>query len=93
MMSEHWDILREVAEDLGQSIAQVDAAVSGYFHRLLQRVHEGKDVRVPSIAGFSVGNRKARQGRNLRTGAPLEVPAARVLRVKPAKAVRELLNQ
>lgn len=44
-----------------------------------------------SLAGFGtfeVAQRKARQGRNPQTGMPIKIPASRVVKFKPAKAIK-----
>jgi len=51
------------------------------------------EITLPRIGKFSVGRRAARTGRNPRTGEAIEIPARRVVRFKPAKCLREAVEE
>ena len=51
------------------------------------------EITLPRIGKFSVVERAARTGRNPRTGEAIEIPARRVVRFKPAKFLREAVEE
>jgi len=50
------------------------------------------DVHLPSIGKFVVKERAARTGRNPATGATVEIPASVGIGFKPAKQLKDYLN-
>ena len=48
----------------------------------------GEDVDLFGFGKFSVGTRAARTGRNPQTGESLEIPESKVVKFKPAKALK-----
>ena len=49
---------------------------------------QGEDVRFSGFGLFSVKERRARMGRNPRTGAPVKVPTRRVVRFHPLSRLK-----
>jgi len=52
----------------------------------------GEKVRFPGIGSFTVRERRARTGRNPRTGEKLRIPAKKAVSFSPAKALKERLK-
>jgi len=46
---------------------------------------------IPGIGKLVLVNRKARMGRNPQTGAPIKIPARRVVRFRVAKAAKDAI--
>ena len=46
----------------------------------------------PGHGTFSVNERQERQGRNPQTGKPIKIAAARVVKFKPGKALKEAVR-
>ena len=53
---------------------------------------EGSEVKLVNFGTFKVVNRKARKGRNPRTGEALDIPAKNVVRFKAGKALKEAVD-
>lgn len=66
----------------------LDALVSG----ITEAVVAGERVAVTGLGGFSRSERKARRGRDLRSGEALVIPACRVVKFSAARSLREKLN-
>lgn len=49
-------------------------------------------VQIAGFGSFKVSERKARTGRNPRTGAPIEIPAAKVPKFSAGKALKDAVN-
>jgi DNA-binding protein HU-beta len=46
---------------------------------------------IPGVGKLVLVNRKARMGRNPQTGAPIKIPARRVVRFRVAKAAKDAI--
>lgn len=67
-------------------------AVEATVFAIGRALRAGEEVRLPGLGTFRGVERKARTGRNPRTGEPVEIPAARGVKFSPAKALKETLN-
>ena len=76
--------------DLNQR--EVEGVVSAIFDSITDQLAEGGRVELRGFGAFSTRQREARQGRNPRTGEPVQVDAKRVPYFKPGKEMRERLN-
>ncbi len=65
-------------------------AVVGYITANLGDV--GDRVQVPDLGTFNVSHRKERQGRNPQTGAAMTIAASNSVRFKPAKGLKDSVN-
>ena len=66
----------------------VDALVDG----IAMSLRQGKKVTLVGFGTFSTSDRKARTGRNPRTGESIEIEAKRVARFKPGKELADRVN-
>jgi len=46
---------------------------------------------LPGFGKLVLANRKARMGRNPQTGEPIKIPARRVVKIRPAKALKDAI--
>lgn len=46
----------------------------------------------PQFGTFTVKHRKAREGRNPRTGEPIQIPSSYTVSFKPSPALKDLVN-
>ena len=74
-------------------VEDVEQMVDIFFDEISQRLAEGGRVELRGFGAFSTREREARQGRNPRTGATVEVDAKRVPYFRPGKEIRRILNQ
>ena len=65
------------------------ALVDGLFEDIQGAVISGEAVKIPGFGQFKVRDRAARIARNPATGEPVKVPAKRVFKFLPAKALKE----
>ena len=54
---------------------------------------KGETVRLVNFGTFKVVARKARKGRNPRTGEAIDIPAKNVVRFKAGKGLAEAVNE
>jgi DNA-binding protein HU-beta len=67
------------------------ALVDGIFEDIQAAVCSGEAVKIPGFGQFKVRDRAARIARNPATGEPVKVPAKRVFKFLPAKALKEMV--
>jgi len=87
------ELLQALARDNPDLRAEeIEQVVDIFFNEITERLAEGGRVELRGFGAFSTREREARQGRNPRTGDPVEVPAKRVPYFKPGKEMRNALN-
>ena len=87
------ELLQELHRDNPELRAEeIEQMVDVFFDEIAQRLAEGGRVELRGFGAFSTREREARQGRNPRTGDPVDVPAKRVPYFKPGKEMRSVLN-
>lgn len=69
--------------------ADAVALVDGLFEDITNSCVGGEPVKIPGFGQFKVRDRAARIARNPATGQPVKVPAKRVFKFLPAKALKE----
>jgi DNA-binding protein HU-beta len=67
----------------------LDAAISAISGSL----KKGQKVILIGFGTFSVSKRKARKGRNPQTGEEIKIPAMKVPKFTPGKALKDLVNK
>ena len=70
----------------------IERIVSTVFDEIVEALERGDRVELRGFGAFSVKDRKARLGRNPRTGAPVRVPEKRVPFFKSGKELRDRVN-
>ena len=73
------------------TLAQAEAAYEGLFAVLADTLKKGDAVSISGFGGFKVVQRKARKGRNPRTGKEIQIPASKSVKFVPGKALKESL--
>lgn len=87
------ELLAAMAQDNpGLRAEEVEQVVDIFFDEIAGRLADGGRVELRGFGAFSTREREARQGRNPRTGASVDVPAKRVPYFKPGKEIRRRLN-
>lgn len=82
-------LVTKVHEVLGGTKVKAEQVVDTIFDTIASSLKKGDDVSVAGFGIFASKMRKARTARNPKTGEPVQVPAARVVKFKPAKALKE----
>jgi DNA-binding protein HU-beta len=83
------DLIRSAMERLELARKDAVALVDGLFEDIQDAVIAGEAVKIPGFGQFKVRDRAARIARNPATGEPVKVPAKRVFKFLPAKALKE----
>jgi DNA-binding protein HU-beta len=86
------DLIDAVAEKCELTKEKARTAVDTVMESIAHSMKKGEDVRIPDFGTFKVAKRKAREGINPLTKAPIQIPASNVPKFTPAKKLKDLLN-
>lgn len=74
------------------SKADMEAVLESLGEIIQASLATGTEVTLPGVGKLTVTERAARTGRNPQTGEAVQIPASRSARLKPSKALKEVLN-
>ncbi len=86
------DVVAAVARTSGISKTSADTAVGAIFAAITDALRKGEDVRLVGFGTFSTRRRAARQGRNPRTGATIQIPASTQPKFKAGRPLKDAVN-
>ncbi|MEX0627595.1 MAG: HU family DNA-binding protein [Cucumibacter sp.] len=86
------DLIAAAASKSGITKSQAAEAVDAVFDAITMTLKNGGDVRLVGFGTFAVSHRKATQGRNPATGAPISIPASNVPKFKAGKQLKQAVN-
>ncbi len=87
------DLVGSVADSAGLSKADAARAVDAVFNSISGSLSGGTEVRIVGFGTFNVTRRRASQGRNPRTGDPIQIPASNQPKFRAGKALKEAVNE
>ena len=85
-------IIEAVNEKIGGTKVQSEQAVETVIETIINTLKSGGEVSIAGLGIFSTRQRAARQARNPRTGEAIQVPAMRVPKFRPAKALKDAVK-
>ena len=86
------ELIASVASATSLSKADAGRAVDSVFDAIASSLSNGDAVRLVGFGTFAVSKRSARIGRNPQTGKPIKIPAKKVARFTPGKALKDAIN-
>ncbi len=87
------ELVAKLAEQTNLSKSDSERIVSTVFDEITKALIAGNRVELRGFGVLSVRERKARQGRNPKTGAKVSVNAKRVPFFKAGKSINDALNK
>ncbi len=87
------ELVAKIAAEAGIKKVEAERCVSAFVNALSEALEKGERIAIPGLGVFNVRERKARKGRNPRTGEPMEIPARKVVVFSAAKALKERVNK
>jgi len=82
------DLVAKVAEASGLSQAAVSGVVDAFFSVVAGAVGSGTKVSIPGWISFEQTSRAARTGRNPATGATIQIPASKGVKVSAGSKLK-----
>lgn len=86
------ELIDAIAKRSDLSKVAAKKMLNAYHEIVTNEIKGGKSVGVIGFGTFSSTERKARTGRNPKTGATLKIKAAKVPKFRPGKALRDSLK-
>ena len=86
------DLIASVANSTGLTKADATKAVDSVFDEITRALTSGDEVRLVGFGTFAVSTRKATQGRNPQTGAPIDIPASKQPKFRAGKQLKDAVN-
>jgi integration host factor subunit beta len=86
------ELVEEVARSVELSKKDAEKIVNMVFDSIIDALHEGEKIELRGFGSFRLRERKARIGRNPKTGETVQVPTKKVPYFKAGKELKELIN-
>ena len=87
------DLTEEVCQATEMPRKESDVVVCTILDSIVRALRSGDKVEIRGFGSFHTRQRRARIGRNPKTGARVEVPPKRIPFFKPSKELRELVDR
>lgn len=86
------ELIEKVASGSGLSKTDASRALNTIIDSIAATLKKGKKVSLVGFGSFSISKRKARKGRNPRTGETIKIPAAKVPKFTAGKGFKEAVK-
>jgi DNA-binding protein HU-beta len=87
------ELIVEVAEQASITRAAATTAVEATFEAISATLRKGGEVKIAGFGNFKVAKRAAREGRDPRTGATVQIAEAKRPKFTAGKALKDAVNQ
>lgn len=87
------EFIAQVAQRSGMTKKDAEKAADAVLETIASVLETGDKLNLPGFGAFETRIRPSRTCRNIHTGAPIEVAEARVPVFKPAKTLKERVDQ
>ena len=86
------ELIDNIAEKSGLNKTQAGDALNAMMESVGEALENNDSVSLVGFGTYSVKDRKARTGRNPKTGEELKIPASKVPHFKAGKSLKDRLN-
>lgn len=86
------DLVDEVSRAVELTRKDSELIVETIFEGIVKTLRGGEKIEIRGFGSFRTRQRKARIGRNPKSGARVEVPAKTIPYFKPSKELKDLVN-
>jgi integration host factor subunit beta len=86
------DLIDDVSRAVEMSRKDSEVIVETIFESIVKSLRTGDKIEIRGFGSFRTRQRKARIGRNPKTGARVDVPAKKIPFFKPSKELKDLVN-
>lgn len=82
-------LIQMLADKMGQSKKDAAMYLESYVEMMTGLLKKGEKINITGLGIFKVADRKAREGRNPRTGETIQIKASKKVRFTPSKVLKE----
>jgi len=86
------ELTESIASKIDLPKATAERVVALIFDDIVAALKGGDKVHISGFGTFQVSERKARTGRNPKTGEAIQIAASRAAKFKPGKTLKDSLN-
>ncbi|MCD6255315.1 MAG: HU family DNA-binding protein [Deltaproteobacteria bacterium] len=86
------ELISRVANETNMKKTEVERILTAFLNEIKSILQDQGKLTLTGFGTFKVVERAAREGRNPQTGAPIKIPATKVVRFKPGKELREMFK-
>jgi DNA-binding protein HU-beta len=87
------ELIEKVSSSSGLSKTDAGRALNAIVNSITSALKKGQTVTLVGFGTFKVSKRKARKGRNPRTGETIAIKATKVPKFKAGKAFKDAVNK
>lgn len=87
------ELVDAIANDTGLSKKDSEAALKSFIENISKELTKGNEVSLIGFGTFATGKRASRSGRNPKTGETIKIPASKMPKFKPGKALKDRVNK
>ena len=86
-------LVAKISSSMNLSKADAERTFDGITEIILSCLKGDEQVKIAGFGTYKVAKRKARVGRNPRTGEQIQIAASQKVKFLPAKALKEMFNK
>lgn len=86
------DLIKAVAESAALTNKDAEKAINAVTGAIADALKKGEKVQLVGFGTFEVRERAAKQGRNPRTGAAMEIPASKLPAFRAGQALKDAIK-
>lgn len=86
------DLIASIAKEAKITKAAAEKALNSFTGNVTKALKKGDKLTLTGFGTFMVAKRKARSGRNPRTGKEIKIPATKVAKFKPGNKLRDTVK-
>ena len=86
------DLIKAVAESAALTNKDAEKAINAVTGAIADALKKGEKVQLVGFGTFEVRERAAKQGRNPRTGATMEIPASKLPAFRAGQALKDAIK-
>ena len=86
------DVAEAIYEEIGLSRKDSNDILDMILDEMTNELVKGNDVKLSSFGTCALRNKKARAGRNPKTGVEAVISPRRVISFKPSQTMRKIIN-
>ena len=86
-------LVSKISASMNLSKADAERTFDGITEIILSCLKGDEQVKIAGFGTYKVAKRKARVGRNPRTGEQIQIAASQKVKFLPAKALKEMFNK
>jgi len=86
------ELIANIAKDAKITKAAAEKALNSFTSNVTKTLKRGDKLTLTGFGTFMVAKRKARSGRNPRTGFAVKIPATKTAKFKPGNVIRSAVK-